>query len=172
MEYHLFFNRGGKNKLPIRSITNRRITRLMLRSIPIGNLMGLVRMNQKTKGLIFNEEKKTIRSWPERNLRAFFGEWLSKICRTWTRTSFKSRCGKTKDCKLITSCFSREKTKLSVNWILLSKSSQQHLALNWSASCCQRWTSVSACSSSWSRQCIQWSATAPKLPVRWWSSVQ
>ena len=37
---------------------------------------------QKTKGLIFSEEKKTIRYCPERNLSTFFCEWLSKICRT------------------------------------------------------------------------------------------
>jgi len=141
----------------------------MLNSIPRkGNLL----LSQKTKGLSFSEEKYTIRSRPERNLSVFFREKLLKAPLTWLHKSVKSRKGKIKDCRLIIRCLSGEKTKLSVNWILLSKSSQQHLALNWSASCCQRCASVSSCSCSWSRQCRQWSTTAPKLPDSWWSSVQ
>ena len=94
----------------------------------------VLRVNQKTKGLILNEEKKTILSRPERNLSVFRGEWLLMTVLTWAQSSVKSRCGRTKDCKSTTKCLSGEKTKLSVNWILLSKSSQQHLALSWTAS--------------------------------------
>ena len=36
----------------------------------------VLRVNQKTKGLILNEEKKTVLSRPERNLDVFRGEWL------------------------------------------------------------------------------------------------
>jgi len=36
----------------------------------------VLRVNQKTKGLILNEEKKTVLSLPERNLDVFRGEWL------------------------------------------------------------------------------------------------
>ncbi len=141
----------------------------MLNSIPRkGNLL----LSQKTKGLSFSEEKYTIRSRPERNKSVFRGEWLLKTVLTRAHISVKSKRGKIKDCRLTIKCLSGEKTKLSVNWILLSKSSQQHLALNWSPSNCQRYASVSSCSCSWSRQCRQWSATVPKLPVSWWSSVQ
>jgi len=105
----------------------------------------VLRVNQKTKGLTFNEEKKTVLSRPERNLSAFRGEWLLKTVLTWVQISVKSRCGKTKDCNSTTRCLSSEKTKLSVNWILLSKSSQQHLALNWITSCNSA-ASISWCS--------------------------
>ena len=141
----------------------------MLNSIPrMGNLL----LSQKTKGLSFSEEKYTIRSRPERNISVFRGKWLLRTVLTRAHISVKSKRDKIKDCRLTIKCLSGEKTKLSVNCILLSKSSQQHLALNWGPSESQRCASASSCSCSWSRQCRQWSTTAPKLPVSWWSSVQ
>ena len=110
---------------------------------PQGNL---IESYQKTKGLSFSEEKNTIRSRPERNLSVFLEERLLKRVFSCAKISDKSRWGRMKDCRLTIRCFSNEKTKLSVNWILLSKSSQQHLALNWRPCCGTAWVS---CSCSW-----------------------
>lgn len=133
MEYLVGIISGGLWNLRLVGFIRRRIIRLMRFSIPARE-SHLILINQKTKGLTLNEEKKTVLSRPERNLDVFRGEWLLMTVLTWAQSSVKSRCGRTKECKSTTRCLSGEKTKLSVNWILLSKSSQQHLALSWTAS--------------------------------------
>ena len=74
MEYFVGIISGGLWNLRLVGFI-RRIIRLMRFSIPARE-SHLILINQKTKGLILNEEKKTVLSLPERNLSVFRGEWL------------------------------------------------------------------------------------------------
>ena len=86
---------------------------------------------QKTNGLSRKAEKNTSLSLAERKGGIFRAVKIWKACFVFGIRSWRSRWAKTKGRKWMSRCFSGEKTKLSVNWILLSKSSQQHFALNW-----------------------------------------
>ena len=75
MEYLVGLISGGLWNLRLVGFIRRRIIRLMRFSIPARE-SHLTLVNQKTKGLTLNEEKKTVLSLPERNLSVFRGEWL------------------------------------------------------------------------------------------------
>ncbi len=81
MEYLVGIISGGLWNLRLVGFIRRRIIRLMRFSIPARE-SHLILINQKTKGLILNEEKKTVLSRPERNLDVFRGEWLLKTVLT------------------------------------------------------------------------------------------
>lgn len=91
------------------------------------------RIFQKTKGLSLKQEKKTDLSLPEKKSDLS----REKLCRnTWTASSeivVLSMTGNATERKKIVRCFSGENVKLSVNWILLSKSSQHPFVSKWAA---------------------------------------
>ncbi len=96
MEYLVGLISGGLWNLRLVGFIRRRIIRLMRLSIPARE-SHLTLVNQKTKGFNRKEEKKTILSRPERNMRVFRGEWLLKTVPTLTPISVKSIRGSTKD---------------------------------------------------------------------------
>ena len=81
MEYLVGLISSGLWNLRLVGFIHRRIIRLMRLSIPARE-SHLTLVNQKTKGLTLNEEKKTVLSRPERNLGVFLGEWLLKTVLT------------------------------------------------------------------------------------------
>ena len=86
-------------------------------------------MNQKTNGFNRKAEKNTSLSRPETKWGIFreVKKWKARC--TFGIKSIRSKGTNTKGWKWMSKCFSGEKTKLS-NCRMLSKSSQQHLALN------------------------------------------
>ena len=94
--------------------------------------------NQKTGGLRRSLEKNTALSRPEGKFGIFCGERMRAMHRVATVTFSMLKYGIMMKFRKIGSCFSGEKVKSSLNWILLAKSSQQHFsskckAFRWSA---------------------------------------